>query len=144
MAARLLLVVVSALGVFVMHTIGHPSDTPGSEMSATAHAVGAHPMSGEPGTVAAMDTPPVAEGEVHGSKAVDVSSAPHGPGMAMDMASLCLAVLGAWALVSLLRAALASRREWLAHLIARALAAVRPNSPPPHPPDLARLSILRI
>lgn len=61
----------------------------------------------------------------------------------MDMASLCMAVLGTWALASLLYAALTARRDWPADLAARVFTLVRPD-PPPRPPDLAQLSILRI
>ncbi|MCX4584075.1 DUF6153 family protein [Streptomyces sp. NBC_01481] len=147
MAARLLLVVVLALGVFIMHTVGHPSGASG-RMSAAPHAVGAHGVGtvsvhGErdggahPGTLSITDSP------VHGSEPADAVSAPHDPGMGMDMASLCLAVLGGWALASLLYAAFTARREGLADLAARVITLVRPD-PPPRPPDLAQLSILRI
>lgn len=147
-AARLLLVVVLALGVFIMHTVGHPSEASGSGMSAAPHAVGIHTagtvsVHGErdggthPGTLSITDSP------VHGPEPADAVSAPHDPGMGMDMASLCLAVLGGWALASLLYAAFTARREGLADLAARVITPVRPD-PPPRPPDLAQLSILRI
>jgi uncharacterized RDD family membrane protein YckC len=64
--------------------------------------------------------------------------------MAMDMLSLCLAVLlSGYVLAALLKAALASRPERLADLLAWT-AVVRRPSPPPRGPDLTRLSILRL
>ena len=147
-AARLLLVVVLALGVFIMHTVGHPSGGSGSHMSAAPHTVGTHTvgtlsMHGEGDGGAHPATLNMADSPVHGPEPADAASAPHEPGMAMDMASLCMAVLGAWALVSLLCAAFTARREGLADLAARVITLVRPE-PPPRPPDLAQLSILRI
>ncbi|HET6355461.1 hypothetical protein [Streptomyces sp.] len=148
MAARLLLVVVLALGVFIMHTVGHPSGGSGSDVSAAPHAAGAHAggtvsMHGEQDRGTHPGTPSMADRPVHGPEAADAVSAPHDPGMGMDMASLCLAVLGGWALASLLYAAFAARRVGLADLAARVFTLVRPD-PPPRPPDLAHLSILRI
>ncbi|WP_406306739.1 hypothetical protein OHA61_37020 [Streptomyces sp. NBC_00885] len=148
MAARILLVVVLALGVFIMHTVGHPSSGSGSHMSAAPHAVGAHgggtvSMHGERdgGTHAA--TPSIADRPAHSSEPANAVSAPYNPGLGMDMTSLCLAVLGGWALASLLYAAFAARRDGLPDLGARVFMLVRPD-PPPRPPDLAQLSILRI
>jgi hypothetical protein len=66
------------------------------------------------------------------------------PFTAMDMLSLCMAVmLGAWVLAALLRSALCRHADWLADLLARAPVALRPN-PPPRRPDLTQLSVLRI
>ncbi|OAH10460.1 hypothetical protein STSP_61980 [Streptomyces jeddahensis] len=66
------------------------------------------------------------------------------PAMAMDMLSLCLAVLlSAYVIAALLKAALASRPDWLANLLARATAVQRPN-PPLRGPDLTQLSVLRL
>ncbi|NUK07365.1 hypothetical protein HRW18_04910 [Streptomyces lunaelactis] len=147
-AARVLFVVVLALGVFIMHTVGHPSGGSGSHMSATPHTVGTHTVGtlsmhgdGDGGTHPA--TPNIADSPVHGPETANTVSAPHHPGMAMDLASLCLAVLGAWALAFLLYAAFTSRRDGLADLTARVITLVSPD-PPPRPPDLAQLSILRI
>lgn len=64
----------------------------------------------------------------------------HGP--TMDMASLCVAVLGSWVLVALLWGALAHGSDRLSHLCAGALTTVRPGTSPPRP-DLAQLSVLR-
>ncbi|MEU9010723.1 hypothetical protein AB0D12_13245 [Streptomyces sp. NPDC048479] len=148
MAARLLLVVVLALGVFIMHTVGHPSGGSSSHTAAAPHAVGAHgvgtvSMHSERGGGTHVATPSIADRPVHGSEPADAVSAPYNPGLGMDMASLCLAVLGGWALASLLYAAFAARRDGLADLGARVFTLVRPD-PPPRPPDLAQLSILRI
>lgn len=60
------------------------------------------------------------------------------------MASLCVAVLGTWILAGLLRAVLSHETDWPALLRDGAVAALRPNPPPPRPPDLAQLSVLRI
>ncbi|WP_406263794.1 DUF6153 family protein [Streptomyces sp. NBC_00191] len=143
MAARVLFVVVLALGVFIMHTVGHPSGGSGSHMSATPHAVGTLSMHGEQDGGTHPATPNMADRPVHGPETANAVSAPHDPGTGMDMASLCVAVLGAWALASLLYTAFTARRDWLADLATRVFTWVRPD-PPPRPPDLAQLSILRI
>ncbi|MEV0090113.1 DUF6153 family protein [Streptomyces sp. NPDC050738] len=117
---RLLVVVVLALGVFVMHTVGHPAES-------SAHADTSH-MS-----AAAMTASPGAP--AHDS----LQMPPH----AMDMASLCVAVLGFWAFAALLYAALARRPEWAVRVPSGVLAVVRGN-PPPRTPDLTELSVLRI
>ncbi|GLF95396.1 hypothetical protein [Streptomyces yaizuensis] len=81
---------------------------------------------------------------VHGVEgAADRDSASHDTGMAMDMSTLCVAVLGAWVFLALVRAALARRAEWLTVLRDGLIAALRPQPPPPRP-GLAQLSILRI
>ncbi|MEU0946877.1 hypothetical protein ABZ379_29680 [Streptomyces canus] len=137
---HLLLVVVLALGVFVMHSMGHPSESAHSTMStasapaaADAAASGHTPM-GAPAGMAATgyDTDPAG------------SSSTHEPAVAMDMLSLCMAVpFGVWGLAALLKSAFARRQEWLAELLAQAAALSRPN-PPPRGPDLTRLSVLRL
>ncbi|MER5494441.1 DUF6153 family protein [Streptomyces sp. NPDC002490] len=137
---HLLLVTVLVLGVFMMHTVGHP-DTPSDNASGarTGHA-------------AAVSTPGTAVvASVAAFPAADAGNAPsghgedssHGSGAAMDLISLCVAVLGAFVLLALLRAALHGRREWLVRLRAGALRTLLPL-PPPRGPDLAQLSILRI
>ncbi|MEU0341161.1 DUF6153 family protein [Streptomyces bobili] len=143
--AYLLLVVLLALGVFAMHGIGHPSWSDPAGMSTTspsavadAAAPGHTPMTGPADDVAVGGHATDAAGE----KAE--SSSTHEPAMAMDMVSLCVAVLfGAWALSALVRSALARRREWPAELLAQVAAVARPN-PPPRGPDLTRLSVLRL
>ncbi|MFD6370097.1 hypothetical protein ACFWGM_23930, partial [Streptomyces roseolus] len=64
----------------------------------------------------------------------------HAPGSGMDMTTLCVAVLAGWLLTGLVRAALGRRPDWLVLLLAR----LAPHAPPRRPPDLARLSVLRI
>ncbi|MFF9012962.1 DUF6153 family protein [Streptomyces sp. NPDC014870] len=119
--AQLLLVVVLALGVFVMHAVGHPE---GSSGSAAGHATSASAPAHHGGT----DAPDSSEG-----------SGAHG-----DMATLCVAVLGVWALARVVLAALDRRPDWLVRLLGRLVAARGPNAPPLRPPDLAQLSVLRI
>ncbi|MFI7413596.1 hypothetical protein ACIBU0_33545 [Streptomyces sp. NPDC049627] len=152
---RLLFVAVLALGIFAMHTMGHPDESHSSATNDASHAstvdttaAAAHdPMALTAMTVAAATdagrstdgaaAPDHATGPAH-------SSSTHEPAMAMDMLSLCLAVLlGAWVLAGLLRSAFARHPEWLAKLLAQVAAVLRPN-PPPRRPDLTRLSILRL
>ncbi|MFF4576365.1 hypothetical protein [Streptomyces sp. NPDC001410] len=138
---HLLLVVVLALCVFVMHTLGHPDDSPSAGTTTASHAPMAamydDPATHEAGSAAApMDTRQAVNAEQ--------SSSAHVPLMAMDMMSLCLAVmLAAWVLDTLLRSALARHPDWLAHLLAQVRVLLRPD-PPPHGPDLTRLSVLRL
>ncbi|WP_234042338.1 hypothetical protein [Streptomyces marianii] len=148
-AARLLLVVVLALGVFIMHTVGHPGDGSATGTASPSHMtsmVGMPAHGHEHGADVVPDTgPPPAP------RAADAAAGPEQafgpapadvPGTAMDMASLCLAVLGSWALAGLLHAVFVGRRDLFARLATRVLAAARPD--PPRAPDLAQLSILRI
>lgn len=138
---QLLLVVVLAVGVFVMHTLGHPEEHSGS----ASHGVAAPshvPLSGQTSGHGVPDHWMPGHGRPAPSD--DPSSGPHEPGMAMDMTSLCVAVLvGAWALAALLRAAFARRLEWSAELLAQVAVVRRPN-PPPRGPDLTQLSVLRL
>ncbi|MFF9065518.1 DUF6153 family protein [Streptomyces sp. NPDC014891] len=118
--AHLLLVVVLALGVFLMHAVGHPEGSGGgtaSDASTAAHHSAA--PQGDDGTG-------------------------HEPDPATDMTTLCVAVLAGWLFTGLLRAAPGRRADWLALLIARLLPARAPHAPPHHPPDLTLLSVLRI
>ncbi|MFI8288125.1 DUF6153 family protein [Streptomyces sp. NPDC085614] len=141
--AHLLLVVVLALGVFVMHVVGHPEGSSGSGSEA-----GAMTHTGAPGHPA-PDRDPVLAAPGHGTVDSGPASAwsspsSHDPGMAMDMSSLCVAVLVVWLLAGLVRAALARRPDWLARLLTGLTPLLGPNAPPRRPPDLARLSVLRI
>ncbi|MFI6526509.1 hypothetical protein [Streptomyces uncialis] len=216
---HLLLVAVLALGVFMMHTVGHQESPSGTALDSTAHGAppgadppptaghgsrgaatltGAAPMAADPATAwrtvawqaapdAATSDPatsghaasgqagpgPAASAQAAPGQAAPGQAAPgpaaesasshpdraaaavpavsgehdeapsHDTGMAMDMASLCVAVLAAWLLAALLRAALSRRTEWLVRLRAGALRRSLPQ-PPPSGPDLIRLSILRI
>lgn len=137
---HLLLVVVLALGIFAMHSMGHPSQSSGSVMSTASHttvmdpAVSGHDL---------MDSPAGQGGDAHVTSAAGSTSS-HEPAMAMDMLSLCVAVLfGVWVLAGLLRSAFARHQEWLAQFLAR-IAAVLRADPPPRGPDLTALSVLRL
>ncbi|MEO3978284.1 DUF6153 family protein [Streptomyces sp. CAU 1734] len=134
---HLLLVVVLALGVFAMHTTGHPETGSGAAHAAVASGT-AGPGTPASGTAAgtAPDTTAATAPGAH-------TEGGHAEGMAMDMSSLCVAVLTTWALFALLRAAFGRRAEWLVALRAAVVSAVRPNPPPPGP-DLIQLSVLRI
>ncbi|MGW8572467.1 DUF6153 family protein [Streptomyces niveus] len=127
---RLLLIVVLALGVFAMHTVGHPDESyaSGSGAATMAHA------SGEP-------APPPEPAPPHPSAADEPVMGMDG--MSMDMASLCLAVLSTWALAALLLAAYARRADVFTDPLAGLRVAPRPN-PPPRTPELTLLSVLRI
>ncbi|MFI1808819.1 DUF6153 family protein [Streptomyces sp. NPDC020422] len=126
--AHLLLVVVLALGVFVMHAVGHPEGS--SAGDGTSHA--------------AAPTQPGPQHHRGASAQPAPHDSPHSSGMGMDMTTLCVAVLGGWLLAALLRAALRRGAAGFAPLLARLLSCLGPNAPPPRPPDLAHLSILRI
>ncbi|MFH8255632.1 DUF6153 family protein [Streptomyces roseolus] len=130
--AHLLLVVVLALGVFMMHSVGHP-EGPATGTSATAAAHAGAPGGGP----AAADH----GAPDHGAPEPDDG---HAPGSGMDMTTLCVAVLAGWLLTGLVRAALGRRPDWLVLLLARLAPALAPHAPPRRPPDLARLSVLRI
>ncbi|MGW6459798.1 hypothetical protein ACWF94_28370 [Streptomyces sp. NPDC055078] len=96
-------------------------------------------LSGDPALPAQSD----ADANANATTDADGLTGAHGPGMAMDMAALCVAVLATWVLIALLRAALGRGAEWLVPLRASVMAALRPGPPPPRP-NLAQLSILRI
>ncbi|MFJ9575665.1 DUF6153 family protein [Streptomyces sp. NPDC101191] len=139
--AHLLLVVVLALGVFVMHSVGHPEGSSGSGTDGMAHVAAATGLAdGLPAeTTDGASAPERHHGGGHGK------STSHDPdGTGTDMTTLCVAVLGAWLLLALVRAALARRPDRTAALLAGLLPALGPHAPPPRPPDLAQLSILRI
>ncbi|MER8232836.1 hypothetical protein [Streptomyces sp. NPDC094049] len=154
--AHLLLVVVLALGVFLMHVVGHPEGSGGDTASGTGavssevSGAGTHGSSetvtvGASGTAAASaimvtDSAAAPDGSHHGGG----SDARHEPGSGMDMTTLCVAVLAGWLLSGLVRAALVRRPDWLTLLLARLVPALGPHAPPPRPPDLTRLSVLRI
>ncbi|MEU9736861.1 DUF6153 family protein [Streptomyces sp. NPDC048002] len=114
---QLLLVVVLALGVFVMHTLGHPEDSSHSGSAGVSHAAPMERSAEGPST--------------------------HEPAVPMDMASLCVAVLlGVRLLAALLRSAFARDPDRVARLLAQVAALARPR-PPPRGPDLIQLSVLR-
>ncbi|MGV9454481.1 DUF6153 family protein [Streptomyces sp. NPDC003635] len=130
---HLLLVAVLTFGIFAMHTMGHPEESSGAAMSTASHASAAD---------TGAQATPHAGASAHTDSSTEASS--HESGMAMDMASLCVAVLfGAWVLAALLKSAFARHQEWLARLRAQVGAVQRPN-PPPRGPDLTQLSVLRL
>ncbi|MFJ6719259.1 MULTISPECIES: DUF6153 family protein [unclassified Streptomyces] len=128
---HLLLIIMLALGVLVMHSVGHP-DSPTAHPSAQPSAHRADQRTAHAATAMAVAAP--ADGP---------RAAPHDPGMRMDMASLCVAVLGAAILLVLLRAALGRAVRGPARPRSGAVTAPAPR-PPPLISDLALLSILRI
>ncbi|WP_413803014.1 hypothetical protein [Streptomyces iranensis] len=156
---RLLLVVVLALGVFVMHTLGHPGGGSGSGMTHLArHAPGEmRPASygGDPGSyggdrgggTAAIGTGPQRAAPAPSAEAGHAPAAPETkprePMTGMDMASLCVAVLGVWVLGALLYAVLTRRSGPPPRLHAAAAVVARPDPPSPGP-DLTALAVLRI
>jgi hypothetical protein len=152
---RILLVVVLALGVFVMHTLGHPGGGSGSGMThSTGHASGEmRPVAynGAPvaygGVTAVTDTGPrraaPAPSAEDGHAPAAPETKPREPMTGMDMASLCVAVLGVWVLGALLHAVLARRSGPPLRLPVAAAVVARPDPPSPGP-DLTALSVLRI
>ncbi|MFF2779988.1 DUF6153 family protein [Streptomyces sp. NPDC058052] len=140
--AHLLLVVVLALGVFMMHSTGHP-DGPSSGTTGVTGTTGTTGMTGMTATADMGAAAAHARG-AGGSHASDRPDEGHAPGSGMDMTTLCVAVLAGWLLAGLVRAALGRRPGWLVLLLARLRPALGPHAPPRRPPDLARLSVLRI
>ncbi|MFE0734698.1 DUF6153 family protein [Streptomyces sp. NPDC058855] len=138
--AHLLLVGLLALGVFMMHSTGHPegSGTGAGPGTAAAHSPGtaaAH----HGGTTTVLPTVDTGDGHHPGAP-----GAGHGTGTGMDMTTLCVAVLAGWLLAGFVRAALRRRTDWLHLLHAHRTRAAGPHAPPRRPPDLAELSVLRI
>ncbi|MDN3059279.1 hypothetical protein PH213_33060 [Streptomyces sp. SRF1] len=155
---RLLLVVVLALGVFVMHTLGHPdgeSSGPGMSHSVAHRAPGDTPLAPHGGVTAVTGSKPHQAAPAPSAGAAPApfaraghapaapTTAPREPMTGMDMASLCVAVLGVWVLGALLRAVLARRGGPPPRLPGAAVTVVRPVPPSPWP-DLIALSVLRI
>ncbi|MCX4987812.1 MULTISPECIES: DUF6153 family protein [unclassified Streptomyces] len=133
---HVLLVVVLALGVFVMHTLGHPDGSSGHGTGTASHAAPVTSSVHDP-----MGAP--ASRELGHAEDCGHPTCPHEPAMAMDMMSLCMAVLlGVWVLAALLRTALSRRPGRSVDLLADAPVSPRP-SPPPRGPDPIRLSVLR-
>ncbi|MCC4314330.1 hypothetical protein [Streptomyces malaysiensis] len=170
---RLLLVVVLALGVFVMHTLGHPDGGSGSGMSHSAHrasaemrpapyggdhgggtggmggtaATGSGPQRAAPAPSAELPSAEAPYAEIPHAEARHAPDAPEtkprDPMTGMDMASLCVAVLGVWVLGALLRVVSARRSGPPPGLPVTAAATARLD-PPSCGPDLTALSVLRI
>ncbi|MGW8376716.1 hypothetical protein [Streptomyces sp. ODS28] len=158
-AARLVLIAAVVFGIFVMHTLGHPGGSSGGHGGhGGGHDTGSHASapyeaagttSGEhhamPEHAASVPSHPASVPE----RAASVVTGPYGltapdnPGDGMDMTGLCLAVLSVWALAGLLCGVLRRLRGRPLNLLSYAVLTHRPN-PPPRPPALAELSILRI
>lgn len=138
---HLLLVVVLALGVFLMHSVGHPEGSGGGMDAASGSHHSAPAAHHGMGSDARPDGGN-SDARPHGGSRD--SDARHAPGTGMDMTTLCVAVLGAWLFAGLVRAALGRRPDWLTLLLARLTPALGPHAPPRRPPDLAQLSVLRI
>ncbi|MFC4506224.1 MULTISPECIES: hypothetical protein [Streptomyces] len=137
---HLLLVVVLAVGIFAMHSMGHPSESSSSVMSSASHSAAMDPAASRQDP---MGTPADRGGDGHATGTAG-SAASHEPAMAMDMVSLCMAVLfGACVLATLLRSAFTRHQEWPARLLAQVSGVLRPD-PPPRGPDLTLLSVLRL
>ncbi|MFE0137163.1 DUF6153 family protein [Streptomyces sp. NPDC059037] len=136
---QLLLLAALLLGIVTMHTLGHPT---GHGSGAEQGSVQASAQHETRGTTAAHDmgTEPVAR------TADDTVTASSPAGLhGMDPLSVCLAVLGAFTLVLLLKAGLLrpGGSAVPSRALARLLDGLRPNPPPPRL-LLARLSVLRI
>lgn len=162
---RLLLVVVLALGVFVMHTLGHPDGGSGAGMTHSArHAPGEMRPAAYKGDPGSYNGGPGSYNGDHGSYGGDhgggtaatgsgpqraapapaaPETKPREPMTGMDMASLCVAVLGVWVLGALLGAVLTRRSGPPLRLPVAAPVVARPDPPSPGP-DLTALSVLRI
>ncbi|MFF4951136.1 DUF6153 family protein [Streptomyces chattanoogensis] len=147
--AHLLIVVALALGVLVMHGLGHPADPaePAGTGSSAAHHAARDQGPREHGPV--EDAGLLATAGAHGAAPAPAASKPapedhHRPGHTTDMTSLCLAVLGGWMLTVLFGALLSRFRAWQLGSLARFVAGLRPKLPPPRAPDLLQLSVLRI
>ncbi|AEM83639.1 hypothetical protein [Streptomyces violaceusniger] len=149
---RLLLVVVLALGVFVMHTLGHPDGGSGAGGSHSAHHASGEPRPAPDGGDRDGGTAATGSGSHRATPASSAEAGhapaapktkPRAPMTGMDMASLCVAVLGVWVLGALLSAALARRSVPPLRLPVASVVVARPD-PPSHGPDLTALSVLRI
>ncbi|MCX4667641.1 hypothetical protein OG453_13365 [Streptomyces sp. NBC_01381] len=154
---QLLLLAALLLGIVTMHTLGHPTGHGGGAERASAQASVQHEARGTTaaqgmgqahdqgqsygmGQAHDMGTEPVAR------TADDTVTASSPAGLhGMDPLSVCLAVLGAFTLVLLLKAGLLRPGGFAvpSRVLARLLDGLRPNPPPPRI-LLARLSVLRI
>jgi hypothetical protein len=145
---HLLLVAALVFGIFVMHTLGHPVGASGSQPPA-AHASACGTMPQQAGHPSGTGTWHADSPAQHGPEAAPggtsdttVADCP-GTHTGMDMTTVCLAVLTTWALAVFLHVVISARRRRPVRPVTAALDVLRPN-PPPRPPDLATLSILRI
>ncbi|MFE9009812.1 hypothetical protein ACFYOY_48590 [Streptomyces sp. NPDC007875] len=153
---RLLLVVVLALGVFVMHTLGHPDGGSGPGGSPSAHHASGElrpaPYGGDrddgtavtgSGSHRAAPASSAEAGHAPAAPETKPYTKPRAPMTGMDMASLCVAVLGVWVLGALLSGVLSRRGGPPLRLPVASAVVARPD-PPSRGPDLTALSVLRI
>lgn len=139
-----LLVVMLALGVATMHTVGHPADSSIPHANGAAHVVAA-PAEG--GTATGHGTAQSAAEPfaviAPGAGASGTSPSADEPLADMGLMSVCTAVLSTWLLIALLHTAAARRPGWPVRGPVRVRGPARPGAPP-RGPTLARLSVLRI
>ncbi|MEU1077361.1 MULTISPECIES: hypothetical protein [unclassified Streptomyces] len=168
---QVLLCAALLLGIFTMHTVGHPADRPpamafpsnasastaSASMDSAAMAsapMDSHPMvspalpptASLPMTV--MEHSAVAGGTphaAHGERPAAATPHPrhHLPGM--DPGSVCLAVLGVWGLALLAARLVSARGRTTGAAVARGRIPrpLWPNPPPPYGSYVAALSVLR-
>ncbi|MFJ5997307.1 hypothetical protein [Streptomyces sp. NPDC092370] len=140
----LLLVVMLTLGVFAMHTMGHPEHSSGHGMSGAIPAVAGAHQDGMAHQAAPSEPLSLPETTAeHGTAASPTKSPVNEFPSGMDPMSVCLAVLTVWLLGLFLHALVFRRHERLTVLLARSMALARPGTPPPRP-LLSQLSVLRI
>ncbi|MEU3710458.1 hypothetical protein [Streptomyces catenulae] len=154
LCGRLLLFAALLFGIVAMHSLGHCAEHPASPAAgASVTTAAAHHGSGpEP-------TAPARTALAHGSMDMTggtVTAAADGaadgvprahaplPVGGADPAAVCLAVLGAVALVALGAAFARRAPDGSATALARLPYALRPIPPPPHGRLLARISVLRL
>ncbi|MGA4545763.1 hypothetical protein ACPA54_37825 [Uniformispora flossi] len=146
---RLFLFVILAVGTAGMHTIGHPPEAR-AEAAMAADAMSADPMAAPdapdgpdapcPDGHCAAQGPAAAE---HRENTADHNSPARHPGM--DPASVCLAIALAGFVLAVTLLALRRGAARRTALFVRGLwGRVASVLPPPQPPDLSQLAILRI
>ncbi|MHA5048398.1 hypothetical protein [Streptomyces sp. SD15] len=146
---QLLLFAALLFGIVTMHTLGHPSghggDGAGPGSAHSAHTVAGVAEAPLPGMSAAVSEAHGQAAETRHAATAELSDTEMPPMSGMDPLSVCLAVLGGFALLLLLAVALG--RPWADSLrppaLTRLLRALWPNPPPPRT-LLSRLSVLRI
>ncbi|WP_447037034.1 hypothetical protein [Streptomyces sp. DSM 118878] len=163
---QLLLLAALLLGIVTMHTLGHPPEHTSDTATASAPAAASVPATASVVTAASVTSHGADFGadyradhgaDPRGGHDVRVASpaadSPHGMthdghgAMSMDPLSVCLAVLGAFTLVALVRVLVRAGLWRPGRAPARAPAAGRLlHGPRPEPPPvtLSRLSVLRL
>ncbi|NUU21624.1 MAG: hypothetical protein HOV68_08940 [Streptomycetaceae bacterium] len=155
---RLLLFALLVVGTMGMHTIGHPPEAHAS-MAASMEAptgdagraaaadvrTSDHAPAAAPAAMPAEDCPdghcaPAASTPDHGTTA----PSGHGGVMGLGMASLCLAIVLAAFVLAVTLFALRRGGRRPRHLARGLWGRLASGLPPPRPPDLSRLAVLRI